>query len=116
MKRAAQVTIGTGILLLAGWWWLGQYPGMALARDKKQEARSVKVMLLAESGNRKSESGKSAPIFEVATVSRSDKEWANRLTIEQFRIGRTHGTERAFCGVFHDTKKNGVYFCAGCGR
>ena len=115
MKRAAQVIVGTGILLLAGWWWLGQYPGMALARDKKQEARSVKVRLLAESGNRKSESGKSAPIFEVATVERSDKEWANRLTIEQFRIGRTHGTERAFCGVFHDTKKNGVYFCAGCG-
>ena len=59
MKRAAQVTIGTGILLLAGWWWLGQYPGMALAKDKKQETKSVKVRLLDESGNRKSESGKS---------------------------------------------------------
>ena len=79
---------------------------------KKTEAKSVKVRLV-EGGKREVEGG--GPVIEVPTVERSDKEWANRLTIEQFRVGRTHGTERAFCGVFHDTKKNGIYFCAGCG-
>ena len=100
---------------------------MALAKDKKQETKSVKVRLLDESGNRPSfapnlassggasEGLSPGPSMEVPVVIRSDKEWANRLTLEQFRIGRTHGTERAFCGVFHDTKKNGVYSCAGCG-
>ena len=79
MKRAAQVIVGTGILLLAGWWWLGQYPGMALARDKKQEARSVKVRLLAEDGGQKKVVGGQGsvvvgPAVEVPTVQRSDKE------------------------------------------
>ena len=82
---------------------------------KKIESKSVEVRLLDESGNRNSESGKNAPIFEVPTVERSDKEWGNRLTIEQLRVGRAHGTERAFCGVFHDTRKDGIYSCVGCG-
>jgi methionine-R-sulfoxide reductase len=34
---------------------------------------------------------------------------------EQYRITRTHGTERAFCGVFHDNHKQGLYSCIGCG-
>ncbi|MCL4180659.1 MAG: peptide-methionine (R)-S-oxide reductase MsrB, partial [Verrucomicrobia bacterium] len=37
------------------------------------------------------------------------------LTPEQYRITRAHGTERAFCGVFHDNHKQGIYACIGCG-
>ncbi|MCX6935402.1 MAG: peptide-methionine (S)-S-oxide reductase MsrA, partial [Verrucomicrobia bacterium] len=59
--------------------------------------------------------GKAGSVVEVPKVSRSDKEWAMRLTVEQFRVGRAAGTERAFCGVFNDNHKKGVYFCAGCG-
>jgi peptide methionine sulfoxide reductase msrA/msrB len=109
MKRLAQILTTLGILLLVGGWWVGYRGDMAMA--KKTEAKNVKVRL-AEVGKREVEGG---PVIEVPTVQRSDKEWANRLTIEQFRIGRTHGTERAFCGVFHDTKKDGIYFCVGCG-
>jgi methionine-R-sulfoxide reductase len=36
------------------------------------------------------------------------------LTPEQYRITRGKDTERAFCGVFYDHKKAGVYFCVGC--
>jgi methionine-R-sulfoxide reductase len=39
----------------------------------------------------------------------SDEEWRKKLTPEQYRILRNHGTEAAFCGVFHDHKKDGVY-------
>jgi len=45
----------------------------------------------------------------------SDDEWGRRLTPEQFRILRSEGTERAFCGTLLDNKKEGVYCCVGCG-
>ncbi len=53
--------------------------------------------------------------YSLKPVSRSDDEWKQRLTPEQYRIGRAHGTERAFCGIFHDNKKKGLYACIGCG-
>jgi peptide methionine sulfoxide reductase msrA/msrB len=45
----------------------------------------------------------------------SDAEWKKRLTPDQFRILRSKGTERPFCGLLLDNKKEGVYTCAGCG-
>lgn len=50
----------------------------------------------------------------VPKVIKSDAEWRAQLTPNQFRITRTHGTENAFCGVFHDNHKDGVYSCIGC--
>lgn len=44
----------------------------------------------------------------------SDEAWKKKLTKEQYKILRTHGTEPAFCGIFHDNKKTGHYICAGC--
>lgn len=46
----------------------------------------------------------------------SDAEWKQRLTREEYRILRKQGTERAFTGEFHDSKKDGTYTCAGCGQ
>ena len=42
-------------------------------------------------------------------------EWKKKLTPEQFKILRSSQTERPFCGVLLDNKKEGVYTCAGCG-
>ncbi len=53
--------------------------------------------------------------FSVAKVVKTEEYWRANLTEEQFAVTRTHGTERAFCGVFHDNHKEGVYACAGCG-
>lgn len=52
---------------------------------------------------------------ESPKVELSDDEWRKRLTPEQFRILRSSGTERPFCGMLLDNKKSGVYTCAGCG-
>ena len=51
----------------------------------------------------------------VPRVVKSDKAWRAQLTAEQFQVTRTHGTERAFCGIFHDNHKDGLYACVGCG-
>jgi peptide methionine sulfoxide reductase msrA/msrB len=47
-------------------------------------------------------------------IIKSDEEWKKQLTDEQYRITRGKGTERAFCGVFYDNHKEGVYHCVCC--
>jgi peptide-methionine (R)-S-oxide reductase len=44
----------------------------------------------------------------------SDAQWQARLTPEQYRVLRHHGTERAFSGCLVATKTPGSYVCAGC--
>jgi peptide methionine sulfoxide reductase msrA/msrB len=45
----------------------------------------------------------------------SDGEWRSRLSPEQYRILRSQGTERPFCGTLLDNKQEGIYTCVGCG-
>lgn len=52
--------------------------------------------------------------IESAAVDRTDAQWQQRLTPEQFRVLRSSGTERPFCGTLLDNKQSGVYCCAGC--
>lgn len=44
----------------------------------------------------------------------SDAEWRERLTPEQYKIARKHGTERAFTSPLNNNKEKGVYRCVGC--
>lgn len=48
-------------------------------------------------------------------IVKSDAEWRQTLTAEQYRVMRQHGTERAFNGPYWDEKKPGLYTCAACG-
>ena len=45
----------------------------------------------------------------------SEADWKERLTDEQFRVLRQHGTERPGSSPFNVEKRDGVYVCAGCG-
>lgn len=56
------------------------------------------------------------PADNFKRVSRSEAEWREILTEEQFRVGVKDGTERAFSpGNHNDEKRDGVYHCVGCG-
>ncbi len=45
---------------------------------------------------------------------RSEKEWKDILSEEQFRVLRLKGTEGPFSGNYYLHKEEGVYKCAGC--
>jgi peptide-methionine (R)-S-oxide reductase len=49
-------------------------------------------------------------------IEKSDAEWRNQLTAEQYHVLRQKGTERAFTGKYWNTKTPGVYLCAACGQ
>ena len=48
-------------------------------------------------------------------VEKSDAEWREELSQEQYEILRRKGTERPFTGKYVDVKDDGMYHCAGCG-
>jgi peptide-methionine (R)-S-oxide reductase len=45
---------------------------------------------------------------------KTDAEWKQILTPEQFHVARKHGTERAFTGEYWNEKTDGVYHCVCC--
>ena len=52
---------------------------------------------------------------EPAKVVKTDAEWRQQLTPEQFKVTRQKGTERAFTGAYHDHKATGTYKRICCG-
>ncbi|MFQ5847659.1 MAG: peptide-methionine (R)-S-oxide reductase MsrB [Candidatus Methylomirabilales bacterium] len=52
----------------------------------------------------------------VKKVSKSDKEWRQELTREQYWICRMKGTERPFSGEYTRCTEDGIYQCACCGN
>ena len=49
-------------------------------------------------------------------VVRSNEEWRQILTPEQYRVCREKGTERAFSGEYWNEKTRGTYVCVACGN
>ncbi|WP_338815815.1 peptide-methionine (R)-S-oxide reductase MsrB (plasmid) [Bernardetia sp. Wsw4-3y2] len=47
-------------------------------------------------------------------VKKSENEWKEELTDNEYRVLRQKGTERAFTGEFYDHHEKGVYTCAAC--
>lgn len=48
-------------------------------------------------------------------VIKTDEEWRQQLTPEQYAVARKKGTERPFTGRYHGTDEKGTYKCVACG-
>ena len=49
-------------------------------------------------------------------VTKTDADWRDNLTPEQYQVLRLKGTEPPFSGKYCDEKSSGNYVCAGCGE
>lgn len=58
-----------------------------------------------------SESTENKASFEIQ---KTESEWKEELSDEEYRILREKGTERAFTGKYWDNKESGTYICAAC--
>lgn len=82
---------------------------------------AVSVAVLAAFACSLTACGQKAPQAETAVtntarnVMKSDKEWKEILTPEQYRVTRQKGTERAFTGTYYTHTATGMYVCVCCG-
>lgn len=56
------------------------------------------------------------PIGMTEKVKKTDQQWREQLTPEQYHVTRQAGTEPAFTGKYWKTKADGTYVCACCGE
>ena len=49
-------------------------------------------------------------------VKKTDEQWQEQLSPEEFLVTRKKGTERAFTGKYHDHHGKGMYVCVCCGQ
>ncbi|MFA7485560.1 MAG: peptide-methionine (R)-S-oxide reductase MsrB [Phycisphaerae bacterium] len=51
-----------------------------------------------------------------AKILKTDEQWKQQLTEQQYQITRQCGTEPPFTGKYYDFKEKGVYLCVACGN
>jgi peptide-methionine (R)-S-oxide reductase len=49
-------------------------------------------------------------------IHKSEAEWREQLTPEQYRVTREHGTERAGTSPLNNERREGIFACVGCGE
>jgi len=115
-----RVFLGTAVVLVGGYVGVkyvtgidlvGLAAGIGSAGKSKPgygEPGMVTIVEFDDSGKRK---GK----MSEAKVIKSDEEWKNSLTKEQYEVTRHADTERPFTGKYWNNHEKGIYRCICCG-
>ena len=83
-----------------------------MAHDLDESKNAVKT---SSSSTSKSSSGAAeGSASQPQKISKTDAEWRQELTPEQYHILREKGTERAFTGALVNNHADGFYHCAAC--
>jgi peptide-methionine (R)-S-oxide reductase len=54
--------------------------------------------------------------YRITPVSKTEQEWKEQLTKEQYQVCRMKGTEYPFTGKYWNCKDDGIYRCICCGN
>lgn len=52
----------------------------------------------------------------MAKIEKTEEQWREELSPEEFRVLRKEGTEKPFSSPLNDEKRAGTFTCAGCGK
>ena len=76
---------------------------------------AVIAVAIAALGSAFAGSSENPPPSRSDRVEKTDAEWREVLTQEEFRVLRKKGTERPFTSKLHNDHAPGIYACKGCG-
>ena len=83
--------------------------------ERGKECRAAEAVLGRTVKNMFKKSGHEAATEQKTyPVAKTDEEWREELSPEEYAVLRKAGTERAFTGEYTDTETTGVYRCKAC--
>lgn len=87
--------------------------GCSRGKNSMDQQNAIKAHIEADEQITK---GETNTMESEHKVEKTEEQWREILTEEEFLVLRKKGTERAFTGEYWNTKEPGVYKCAACGN
>jgi peptide-methionine (R)-S-oxide reductase len=106
--RWAVFILAMAVVAAGGAYWLGHVPKLPSASEQGT-GPEVEIVLFSDHGHRLQN-------LNVRKIVRSDGEWRNQLTGEQFDVTRHGATEPPFHNLYWNQHATGIYRCVCCGN